>query len=298
MTDVPIIYGPSFAPVLLIGEAPSRTQERPEHVLVHKRLIAATGLELAAYYRCFMRTDLLPEWPGRDGAGSAFNLSNARVAARQLLGTDCTYGRRVVLLGRRVADACYCGEREWFVEKPDERGGTITVVPHPSGLSRWWHDRANAKRGGDYWRTLGAWAMIAQRERQAVDHLASKLGLMAPTDGPRRPQAAQTLFEPLELRGTGRSTTIVLRGLLRMSEGRTVWFAAPTLHRAEFMRGLARGWAARLGIPAARLGRATRLETARFDVAGRANVDVLLDHDARQTGWDAAPLDLLAAVDP
>ena len=53
-------------------------------------------------------------------------------------------GRQVLLAGRGVAGAF--GVDLPFFLWAEERGMMVAVVPHPSGVSRWWNDPANERR--------------------------------------------------------------------------------------------------------------------------------------------------------
>ncbi len=81
----------------------------------------------------FVRVNLLHEWPGSRGKGSALPRSSARVSARDLL-ERVPGGRRVVVAGQRVADAL--GLRLPLGAWLRWRGSQWAVIPHPSGLTR------------------------------------------------------------------------------------------------------------------------------------------------------------------
>jgi hypothetical protein len=90
-----------------------------------------------------MRMNLLPAWPGIDGPkGARFDLSAARQFA-DLTRRRIANGRIVILLGKRVAAAF--GVRDDYFVAQAINGATIYVVPHPSGVNRWFnaaHHRA------------------------------------------------------------------------------------------------------------------------------------------------------------
>ena len=62
-------------------------------------------MTLRQYYESFERADLIPAWPGpnRSGKGDAFPADEARSNARGMLRGFS--GRRVVFVGRGVAQA-------------------------------------------------------------------------------------------------------------------------------------------------------------------------------------------------
>lgn len=100
---------------------------------------AASLRDLRDRYRL---VNLLGYWPGPSpsGKGSAFPLDEARRAAETLPLADGS-----LLCGRRVAQA-YGLARVPFLEWIDARGRRVAVIPHPSGVSRWWNDPENVRR--------------------------------------------------------------------------------------------------------------------------------------------------------
>lgn len=164
-------YGPpgAFVPdwaTLLVGEAWNRwMQENPgrAHVALHREDLAELcGTGLMGYLKRFARCDLLEYWPGRDGRGSAFPLDKAKPQA-ELLGQALPGRfRRVVFVGKRVAQA-FNWKRPWFewgilVVRDDALRfvGEVeaAVVPHPSKVSTWWKDPANVAQATTFWTGL------------------------------------------------------------------------------------------------------------------------------------------------
>lgn len=132
---------------LLLGEAPSRTSDplRPFSGSSGDRLRLVLGGALRPSYQL---ANLFSAWPGResDGKGSRWDAREARAAASAL---DLR-GRRVVFVGRRVARA-FGHERAPFLEwAEDERGFRFAVLPHPSGIVRWWNEPANVERARSF----------------------------------------------------------------------------------------------------------------------------------------------------
>lgn len=120
--------------ILVIGEAPGAKGTRD----MVEALYQKTGvlLEDAAH------RNLLGEWPGREGKGSAFPLEHARARARRFrirkdVGT-------VVLLGKRLAAAF--GLDVNYFEPALRNSRRWVVVPHPSGVNTWWNDVENRVR--------------------------------------------------------------------------------------------------------------------------------------------------------
>lgn len=130
--------------LLLVGEAPGRspTLDGPLSGRCGRRLAALAGLPYEAYLEEVERRNLLARNPGRSGPkGDAFPMREAR--ARAWAFSRAHVGRRVVLLGRRVAaafgrpNAAYLA---WALLAPFS--GAM-VFPHPSGVSLWWNDAEN-----------------------------------------------------------------------------------------------------------------------------------------------------------
>jgi hypothetical protein len=95
--------------------------------------------------------NLIKRWPGPSASrnkGDAFPLERAaRAAARLELGDG-----PVILLGKGVAGAF--GARADFFEWFELRGRRAVVIPHPSGVSRWWNEPANRRRASRFIRSV------------------------------------------------------------------------------------------------------------------------------------------------
>lgn len=119
---------------LVVGEAPSRTSTAPLDGPSGRRLAALAGVPFEELPARFELTNLLDRWPGRgSGPGAAFPRAEARAAAASME----IEGRRVVLLGKRVASAF--GVVGDLLDVVEHRGAEVLVLPHPSGASRWWN---------------------------------------------------------------------------------------------------------------------------------------------------------------
>lgn len=159
--------------VLLLGESPAAgTQHDPKTWLAPgssasaDRLLKFTGYDEETYLSTFARDNLLHHLPRRSGKGRNFPLSRAK---RQV---DRVFRERmgcVVMLGRRVSSAF-----DWI--RWDSRIGPIphsevkylkwyrimhgfqllwaVVVPHPSGVNRWWNDANNRRRARKFFQGL------------------------------------------------------------------------------------------------------------------------------------------------
>lgn len=86
--------------------------------------------------------NLLHEWPGyAKSGGDVFPLSIGRLAAMRERQT-WPKGGEVILLGRNVAKAFMLDDMR-FGETRVVDESLVTLLPHPSGVSRWWNDEAN-----------------------------------------------------------------------------------------------------------------------------------------------------------
>ena len=128
--------------IVMIGQAPSRGRSRKEPLTgaSGKRLAQLAGLSTQEFRGFFDRANVLRRWPGKNGKGDAFPAAKARRGAVRLRRELA--GRRLILLGSAVARAFGLRDHPlmtWF-----EHGGlTVAVIPHPSGLNRWWNDSSN-----------------------------------------------------------------------------------------------------------------------------------------------------------
>lgn len=132
--------------MIIVGEAPSFTgQDRtPLSGPGGDRLAQAMGLrDHAELAERFTLLNVLDYFPGREkrGKGAAFPMEEARPEARRILAeTDGP----MVLLGQRVAAAFGMPSAPYLVWLTHQ-GRDVCVVPHPSGINRWWNDERNRR---------------------------------------------------------------------------------------------------------------------------------------------------------
>ncbi len=145
---------------VIIGEAPSPSATKPVQPLfpfpAHStgaRLWRMTGLSRPEYIEAFHRMYLLSQYDDR------YFESDARWAAWNLISSRLLDGRAVVLLGQRVWLAF--GGREDVEPLLWCRGGVpafrpacVALVPHPSGLNRWYDDEHQAGAATNFMRLL------------------------------------------------------------------------------------------------------------------------------------------------
>jgi uracil-DNA glycosylase len=148
---------------LLIAESPSRTSdpERPLSGRSGDRLRALLGAELEDV---FAVANLLDSWPGRDaGGGSKLPPADARAAAVAIL-ARCRRDR-IVFVGSRVARAfgvpapvlepCRWYDARLFAPFNGRRWpAAVALLPHPSGLCRFWNEPANVELARRFLRSV------------------------------------------------------------------------------------------------------------------------------------------------
>ena len=165
-----------YSKVLLLGESPAAgTEHDPESWLAPgsspsaDRLLKFTGYDEETYLDTFDRDNLLHHLPKRSGKGRSFPLSSAKRQVERMFVERWGLTHRVVMLGRRVATAFdWSLEGKWYSKVPHceleylkwyriaHRYRIIwsAVVPHPSGVNRWWNDANNRRRARKFFREL------------------------------------------------------------------------------------------------------------------------------------------------
>ena len=135
--------------IVLIGQAPSRTGD-PSRPLASNKLAALCGLTKKEYLRKFRRLNIFDAWPGKNGKGDAFPLAQARIRAAQLVKN--LMHERVVFVGIKTAEA-FSFE---FAPLKWQRfnNGAAAILPHPSGVNRWWNDPGNRKMASRFMRAI------------------------------------------------------------------------------------------------------------------------------------------------
>lgn len=115
-------------------------------------MAALSGLSFDEFLRTFDRANLLPLWPGPSGRkGAAFPVVAARLLADRMIGRF-RFDRTVVLLGKRTAAAF--GLSVGYFEPVMIGRATVLVVPHPSGVNRWFNEPANVRRMARFMRRI------------------------------------------------------------------------------------------------------------------------------------------------
>ena len=144
-----------------MGQAPGKNHGfgAPFEGPTGRRLARFCGLETVEQLR--ERAVLMNLWgryPGRGKwvQGDAFPASDRarRAAARRRSALAASGCEVLVCCGRLVASCFGVGDApflEWR-EVPLARGknARVVVVPHPSGVSRWWNDEASRERAAKF----------------------------------------------------------------------------------------------------------------------------------------------------
>lgn len=165
---------------LLVGEAPSKNEPlpRPLEGRVGRRLAEYAGLTFEQYIERFDRVNLLDVRQDTKEKGFEFDMDAARLSARQLM-TTIEPGRVVLLLGRRVAEAVGA-VKNYFEPTRLVDGTTLYVLPHPSGVNRWWNEEANREQVRTFLRS------ILDADDQRLSAVSRMQDGVAPSDHSRR----------------------------------------------------------------------------------------------------------------
>jgi hypothetical protein len=150
--------------LLLIGQAPSRTSDprKPlEGEPLASKLCALFGCTRKEYLAKTERHNVLQYWPGKKAKGDELPWLDARRGAERL--RKKLLGRRVVFIGQATAAYFYNWGRplRWeraFVDDIFEPFTKVAILPHPSGINRWWNDPANRRRAKQFMRR--AWRCV------------------------------------------------------------------------------------------------------------------------------------------
>lgn len=127
--------------ILVIGQAPGRGKPTaPLAGRAGKKLADLHGVAHAEFMATREVVNLLDRWPGKAGKGDAFPLAEARERAAL---HDLSRWDRVVFLGKNVARAF--NFRAPFLVWQSLDGVLCAVVPHTSGINRWWNDADNTE---------------------------------------------------------------------------------------------------------------------------------------------------------
>lgn len=128
--------------VIFVGQGPS--QDGDPYCPLEGRVGEKLGelLEVGNFPEQFARINLNSEWIGKgSGKGDVFDHSEGKTAAKVLLRGSWT---RYVLLGKQVA-LCFDANGE-PLETVTHGVKSFFLLPHPSGINRWWNNPDNARK--------------------------------------------------------------------------------------------------------------------------------------------------------
>lgn len=115
-----------------------------------RRLAQLAGVSEREFHERVVCLNVLSEYPGPRGKGDAFPMEEARrCATRETARWEC--GDRVIFAGQAVARAFgFAGD--WFEWRDFGADNELTevdvraaMIPHPSGVSRFWNDAENVR---------------------------------------------------------------------------------------------------------------------------------------------------------
>ena len=147
----------STSRILLVGQAPSKkvtpALDASTPGSASFRLLALMGITRDEYMERFARVNLLDYWPGSingSGSGDKFPKKAAQASARRIL-AQFQYPWKILCVGQRVGECFIHKSRltyyEWMLcpsnFPPAVRD--VAVIPHTSGLNRYWNDPSNVK---------------------------------------------------------------------------------------------------------------------------------------------------------
>lgn len=136
---------------LILGEAPGRLSTSNWS---RGRIRDLAGRDLDEWAEW---VNLVEEWPGYNprGKGSAWDARRAAVKAAELKPTLTGYSG-VICLGRRVAQVMIPGGSgfPFFRWTTNRDGAKLAVIPHPSGIVRFWNDPENVEQARTFLSSL------------------------------------------------------------------------------------------------------------------------------------------------
>lgn len=169
--------------LVLVGQAPGKhPRYEPKYALypfpprcTGARLQQKMGLSRRDYI-ALPRYNTLDFYPGaRPEGGDVFPLRMAREAANRLA-REKLIGTTVLFVGQKTADAFRRGSAETFVWYP-EKAFAWCVIPHLSGLCRWWSDPVNDQVGSQFLYEIGqSWLRERPSFRIPADHRIEEYG--------------------------------------------------------------------------------------------------------------------------
>lgn len=134
--------------VTVVGEAPGRRGEAtaPLRGRSGETICRLAGVASLAAFRV---VNLLGFFPGSAGKGAHAPRAAFRAAWMAL---EPSLSGAVLLLGKRVGAAA--AARPVYLEWERRGRYRLAIVPHPSGINRWWNDESNRTEAERFFRAL------------------------------------------------------------------------------------------------------------------------------------------------
>lgn len=126
--------------VIFVGQGPGKDAAPYCPLEGHNAVRLGRLLDISAsdFILDFARINLNSEWIGKAGKGDVFDAAEGRRAAAVLLQGSWSH---YVLLGKNVAK-CFDVKDE-FLSTICHGRKHFFVLPHPSGINRWWNEPKN-----------------------------------------------------------------------------------------------------------------------------------------------------------
>ena len=142
--------------ILLVGQAPSRNGGYGEKALdagipssASGRLLKLFDMSREEYLDRFKRLNLLDYWPGalKSGRGDKFPILEGRKSAQRIQKQISEY--HILCIGKRVGK-CFnmddCFKWEEYIHCYPFTRNRVAMIPHTSGLNRFYNDPDNIQR--------------------------------------------------------------------------------------------------------------------------------------------------------
>lgn len=151
--------------LIILGEAPGDypRYDPKKHALfpypvgcAGHRLMKLMGLERWEYVQ-LDRRNLLDYYPGKAGKGAKFPHGASREAVRKLHESQALIGHNVLLVGKRLATA-FGYETQEMLTWHHCKAYNYAIVPHTSGINRWWNSPGNSADGAVFLRAIATQA--------------------------------------------------------------------------------------------------------------------------------------------
>ena len=141
--------------ILLVGQAPARESDgKPLEGRIGERIASLAGITVEQYLYRTDRMNVLNQYPGRSkGKGDAFPMKEAKLAVSKK--AHVFSGRLVVFLGKSTAWVFGASASQYLTWRYSSALCCwFAVLPHPSGIVRWWNSKDNKRQPADFLHSL------------------------------------------------------------------------------------------------------------------------------------------------